>query len=65
VSDSEVGTAGRIGRVGRLRLQSGQPGAGPDSPAKTLEISLGGVTVLLTGGAGCQRSRRRKAGKAA
>jgi hypothetical protein len=37
----------------------------PILPAKTLEISLGGLTVLLTGGAGYQRSRRRKVGKAA
>jgi hypothetical protein len=37
----------------------------PILPGKTLEISLGGLTVLLTGGAGYQRSRRRKAGKAA
>jgi hypothetical protein len=37
----------------------------PILPGKTLETSLGGLTVLLTDGAGYQRSRRRKAGKAA
>jgi len=37
----------------------------PILPGKTLEISLGGLTVLLTGGAGYQRSRHRKVGKAA
>ena len=37
----------------------------PILPGKALEISLGGPTVLLTRGAGHQRSRRRKAGEAA
>ena len=37
----------------------------PILPGKTLEISLGGLTVLLTRGAGYQRSRHRKVGKAA
>ena len=37
----------------------------PIRPGKTLEISLGGLTVLLTRRAGYQRSRHRKVGKAA
>jgi hypothetical protein len=32
----------------------------PILPEKTLKIPLGGLTVLLTGGAGYQKSRRRK-----
>ena len=37
----------------------------PILPAKTLEISLGGLTVLLTASPGYLRSRCRKAGQAA
>ena len=62
---SEVGAARRLGLLAASGGNAANLAPVPILPGKTLEISLGGLTVLLTGGAGYQRSRHRKVGKAA
>ena len=62
---SEVGGAHRRDVLAASGGNAANLAPVPVLPGKTLEISLGGLTVLLTRGAGYQRSRHRKVDKAA